>query len=81
MDTSKTSVFCVNTQKQKCRWYSARSRVVSLDKMAVLEAFHVDSLIVTHASLVNFTWIQQLLLTPPLLISRGFNNHYSRLPH
>ena len=46
----------VNTQKRKHRSYSAGSHVVSLDKMAVLEAFHVDSKIVTRASLVNLAF-------------------------
>ena len=48
----------VNTQKRKRRAFLAGSHVVSLDKMAILEAFHMDTIIVTHASLVNFTWIQ-----------------------
>ena len=48
----------VNTQKRKRRAFSAGSHVVSLDKMVVLKALHVDPIIVTHASLVNFMWIQ-----------------------
>ena len=48
----------VNTQKRKRRAFSAGSHMVSLDKMAMLVAFHMDPMIVTHASLVNFTWTQ-----------------------
>ena len=44
--------------------------MISLDKIAVLDAFHVGLVIITHASLVNFTWIQESLQTPLLLISR-----------
>ena len=49
---------CVNTQKRKRGAFSAGSHVVSLDKMAMLEAFHMDPTVVTHASLVNFMYIQ-----------------------
>ena len=59
METLKTERFPhVNTQKRKRCAFSAGSHMVSLDKMAVLAAFHVDPILVTHASLVNFTWIQ-----------------------
>ena len=59
VETSKTERFPrVNTQKRKRRALSAGSHVVSLDKMAMLEAFRVDPVIITHASLINFTWIQ-----------------------
>ena len=48
----------VNGQKRKRNAFSAGSHMVSLDNMAVLEAFHMDPIIVTHTSLVNLTWIQ-----------------------
>ena len=57
--TSKTKRFPrVNTQKGKRHAFSVGSHVVSLDKMAMLEAFRVNPIIVTYASLINFTWIQ-----------------------
>ena len=49
---------CVNTQKRKRRAFSAGSHVVSRDKMAVLEAFCVAPIIITHASLINFRWTE-----------------------
>ena len=71
METFENGAFPhVNTQKRKCRSFSAGSHVVSLDKMAVLKAFQVDPIIVTHAYLVNFGWIQLSLHMPPSLSSR-----------
>ena len=60
---------CVNTLKRKLRAFSAGSHMVSMNKMAVLTAFHVDPMIVTHASLVNFRWIQSSLHMLPSLSS------------
>ena len=48
----------VNTQKRKHHSYSVKSHMVSLDKIAVLEAFHMGSLIITDPCLVNLICIQ-----------------------
>ena len=42
--------------------------MVSLDNMAVLDVYHVDSIIVTHASFISFMWINNRY-TPPSLTS------------
>ena len=49
---------CVNTQDENAVRFQLEVTWFHGTKMAVLEAFRVDPIIVTHASLINFRWTE-----------------------
>ena len=73
-ESSETETFLVSFRNENAVRTQPEVKWFHWTKWPCWRFFHVDSIIVTHAFFVNFTWNLLSLHTPPLLTAR-FRSH------